>query len=138
MSWHDVPIHAFAFGPKAFELSFDIDYLYRWLDPLPGEKYYRFWIGPATLVFENVYATSIDTGAESGLIILEIQRDDGKPSTVHQSLTDWEWRFACVEGEFTFRSTGFRQNVRKPPILLSAQHLSLEQRGGYSFECPGR
>jgi hypothetical protein len=138
MSWHDAPIHAFAFGPGPFEISFDIDYLYRWLDPLPGEKYYRFWIGSATLVFETAYETNFATGACSNIVILGVRREDGKPSRVNAALTDRRWTFACVEGEISSRTTGYRQFARKPPVLLSQQLLTLEQRGGISFECPSR
>jgi hypothetical protein len=138
MDWHDVHVHAIAFGPNAYEFSFDIDYLFRWLDPLPGKKYYRNWIGPATLVFENVYDASFATAAYAGLTILSVNRKDEKTSRVNPALTDWLWVLDCVEGEVTFRATGYRQFARKPAILLSMQRLTLEQRGGYSFECPSR
>jgi hypothetical protein len=44
MDWHDNPVHAIAFGPASRELSLDIDYIFKWEQPLPGEKHYRFWI----------------------------------------------------------------------------------------------
>lgn len=44
-----------------FKLLFDIDYIFKWVGP-EEDGYYRFWISPATLIFENVYDVNIDLG----------------------------------------------------------------------------
>ncbi len=139
MSWHDAPIHALALGAVDFELSLDIDYIYQWIDPPPGETYYKFWLGPATLVFERVYDLKFDLHSHQGsLTVLGIERSDGKPSRVSDALTDWLWTLDCLEGDVTFRATGFRQFARRPAVLVSKQMLTASERGGYSFECPPR
>ena len=53
MGWHDVRIHAIAFDSEKFELLMDIDYMFAWADPAPGEKHYTFWMAPCTLVFSS-------------------------------------------------------------------------------------
>ena len=139
MSWHDAPIHAFALGPADHELSLDVDYIYRWIHPLPGETYYKFWLGPATLAFERVYDLKFDLHSHVGSITLfDIKRSDGKPSRVSEALTDWLWVLDCLEGEITFRATGFRQFARGPAILTAKQKFTVSERGGYGFECPPR
>jgi hypothetical protein len=60
MGWHDSQIHAMAFFPEEFELVFDIDYIFEWIDPQPNETYYKFWIAPATLVFKNIHDVEFD------------------------------------------------------------------------------
>jgi hypothetical protein len=47
--------------------------------------------------------------------------------------TEWLWLLDCNEGEIAFRSVGFSQFTRRPPVLLQAQQLTLEERGGISF-----
>ena len=59
MGWHDSRIHAVAFLTEKFELAFDIDYILRWVQPSEDE-YHRFWVAPATLVFENIHEVKFD------------------------------------------------------------------------------
>jgi hypothetical protein len=54
MGWHDVRIHSMAFRLDAFELYFDIDYPFAWVDPEPPSNSYTFWVSPCTWVFSNV------------------------------------------------------------------------------------
>jgi hypothetical protein len=138
MGWHDNPIHAFAFGPADREVSFDIDYIFKWEQPLPGEKYFRFWISPATLVFENLFDLKIKHDAYAGLTILGIEREESKKEGVFLPMKSWKWKIDCVEASWEFYATGYRQLIRKPPVLFGQQRLSLEQRQGYSFECTKR
>jgi hypothetical protein len=51
------------------------------------------------------------------------------PSSVH-----WLWTLDFHNGRVTFRSTGFTQSFRRPPVFNSSQSLTLEERGGLSFE----
>ena len=136
MGWHDNPIHAVAFGPAAREVSFDIDYILKWEQPLPGEKHYRFWISPATLVFEDVYDLKIEHDAYAGLTILGMEREEFKKDGVAFPGNLWTWKIDCVEATWTICARGYRQFIRRQPVLLGQQRLAQEQRGGFNFECP--
>jgi len=141
MSWHDNPIHAIAFGPGDYELSLDIDYIFKWEQPLPGEKGYRFWISPATLVFENVYDLQVNQPYPyyagltiTGVLREEMEKERGWPANKKV----WKWTLGCLESGWMFSATGYRQFIRKPPILFNEQRYDIEERQGYSFECPDR
>jgi hypothetical protein len=136
MGWHDNPVHAIAFGPGGRELSLDIDYIFKWEQPLPGEKYYRFWISPATLVFEDVLDLKINHDAYVGLIILGIERKESEKSELNFPKMIWKWRIDFVEAKWDFHATGYRQFIRKAPELFGRQRLTYEQRGDYAFSCP--
>lgn len=134
MSWHDNPIHAVAFGPGPGEVCFDIDYIFKWEQPLPNERYYRFWISPATLVFEDVSDLKVEHDASyTGLTILRINREDATKDGVALPKPAWNWTLHCVEATWTLRATGYRQLVRRPPTLLAKQRLAHDERGGFSF-----
>ena len=75
MGWHDVHVHGIAFKPDAFELYFDIDYIFAWIDPEPPDKHYTFWVAPCTWVFSNVYDIEMDVGTSSGLEIADVSRE---------------------------------------------------------------
>ena len=51
MGWHDVTLHAMAFGPGEFELSLDIDYIFEWVRSTEGGSLFQFRVAPCTLVF---------------------------------------------------------------------------------------
>lgn len=136
MGWHDNPIHALAFQPESHEVSLDIDYIFKWEQPLSGENHYRFWISPATLVFEDVFDLKVNHDGYAGLTILGIERrETGKPELRFPKKI-WKWRIDCGEAKWELCATGYRQLIRKPPELLGRQLLTYEQRGGYVLSCP--
>jgi len=136
MGWHDVHVHAVAFRPELFELWFDIDYILSWVDPQGGETHYSFWVAPATLVFENVYDLKFDIESHDGDMSLQgIERSDAStPRNAVTKQTEWRWLLDFNEGQMTLRSVGYSQFTRRPPVLVRAQQLTLEQRGGVSFD----
>jgi len=136
MGWHDNPIHAFAFSPEKREVSFDIDYIFKWEKPLTGEKHYRFWVSPATLVFEDVFDLKIAHDSYAGLTILDIEREEVKRDGVEFPKKLWSWKIDCVEATWTICAHGYRQFIRRQPVLTGQQRLTAEQRGGFSFVCP--
>ncbi|HEY3379821.1 MAG TPA: hypothetical protein VGL77_20295 [Armatimonadota bacterium] len=141
MDWHDNPIHAIAFGPGKYELSFDIDYVFKWEEPLHGEQNYRFWISPATLVFEDVYDLKIEQPYPyyAGLTIANIAREEiEKARDWPADKKVWQWTLECLESAWAFSATGYRQFIRKPPILFAHQRFDYDERQGYGFECPQR
>jgi hypothetical protein len=136
MGWHDIPVHAVAFRPELFELWFDIDYIFNWVSPKGAENYYSFWIAPATLVFENFYELEFDIESQGGEMSLQgIERSDPRtPRNNSEKRTEWRWLLEFNEGQITFRSVGFSQFTRRPPLFVRSQRLTLEQRRGISFE----
>lgn len=139
MGWHDATLHAIALPIDTFELALDIDYILEWIPPGPGETPFRFRLAPATLVFWNVHDLHIDLSPQDDLTIADIERSDPTrpPNAEHVGReVEWRWTIACHVGAISFRSCGFRQHLRAPPVLGS-QSLSLEERGGISFDRPG-
>jgi len=136
MSWHDVVIHGLATsnemlsGPDEeprFEppkMLFDIDYILNWRES-HAERRADFWVSPATLVFEEVSNLNVNFGCKSGkplLVIYSIGRE-GR-----------HWTISLDEGQISFDSGGFKQYIRREPVLKSHfAYLSDSERGALSF-----
>ncbi len=136
MNWHDNHIHGVAFNPDSFKLLFDIDYIFKWVSPNKGEKYYSFWISLCTIIFHNVHTfkTRIDYGL--GLEIDCINREKiGLPKN-HEYITkqiEYSWLIECQEGEISFSSVGYDLIIRNKPEIINSQSIDMEKRGGVSF-----
>jgi hypothetical protein len=133
MGWHDCPVHALSFDSED-KLLLDIDYMFEWVLK-KNKRNYMFWISPCTLVFENVYDLVFETDHMT-IIIDNISRENPrKPKHAQDSNTDleYDWTIETTVGVILFRSTGFKQYVRQAPVLISMQHVDLQQRGGISF-----
>lgn len=136
MGWHDATVHAFAFIPEKFELLLDIDYILQWVHPQEGETYFKFWVAPATLIFENVYDLKIDLEPALGIELQDIRRADPKSPANAESIgrdQEWRWTIEAHDGEITFAAIGFHQYFRRAPSFDSVQSLPLDVRGGFSF-----
>ena len=139
MSWHDATIYAIAFGPGEFELSMDIDYIFMWVHPAEGERFFRFWVAPCTLVFQNVYDLYLEASRYGGttLSIDSVRRTDPRRPKNADFIGrefEWLWTLECHHGELSFRSVGFKQYMRRAPVYTLKQSLELRERGGISFE----
>ena len=134
MNWHDCHIHAFSFNDN-YELLLDIDYLFEWIQPKKGSRYYKFWIAPCTLIFENVYHMVFESEHKQPIIDYIDRSNPQRPKNAEYIGKDFEydWDIVMISGEMTFRSVGFKQYVRQMPILMSDEKLDLETRGGISF-----
>jgi len=129
LGFHDAQVVAMAVTesgePGRSRVLFDLDYLVRWVHPVAPETNFSFWVAPVTLVFEDVWALSGEL-AHADLGIDRIGRlpegpgpgwhVDGHTFDLH--LTSW---------------AGFTMTVRRSPILVHRQRLTLAQRGGVSF-----
>ncbi|ODS63960.1 MAG: hypothetical protein ABS41_03875 [Arenimonas sp. SCN 70-307] len=134
MGWHDSRVWAMAADEERFEFAMDLDYIFEWVHPGPGETYFRFWVAPVTMVFENAYDVTFDIESQQGVIeVADLHREEPKP-TPNGALTDHLFRFECQEGEISLRATGYRMYVRSEPRLMHGQCFSLEERGGISVE----
>ncbi len=133
LGWHDATLWSMVADPDTFEFLLDLDYIFKWVEPEPGEKYFKFWVAPVTMVFENAHTIEIDVQSEQGQIEIEaLYREEPTP-TPNGSHTQHTYRFECQEGEIKVRATGFRMFVRRPPTLLGVQSFSLVERAGVSF-----
>jgi hypothetical protein len=134
MGWHDATIWSIHPDPFAHEFSLDLDYIFKWVDPGPGETHFKFWVAPVTMVFENAHTVKIVIDSLSGIIeVADLNRGEPEPSS-YVILAERSYRFECQEGKISVRSTGFHMFVRRVPELLGDQHFSLAQRGGVGFE----
>ena len=141
MGWHDCRIHGTAAAvldedePWRNELYFDLDYVFRWVDPQPPDPFYTFWVAPCTLIFKNYFDLKIDAFFEyvnsfeiDGVNML------GRFENEYNHLLYYHWEIELRGGVISLKSEGFEQIVRKPPIHTPAQSLTLDERGGLSFD----
>ncbi len=134
MGWHDSRVWAMVADEEKFEFAMDLDYIFKWVHPGPGETYFKFWVAPVTMVFENAYDVTIEIESrQGGIEVADLHREEPK-LTPNGSLTDYLFRFECQEGEISLRATGYRLYVRSVPRLMQGQCFSLEERGGISVE----
>ncbi|MEV7525872.1 hypothetical protein [Streptomyces sp. NPDC091371] len=136
MGWHDATVHGLsvqATGKILPHLVLDLDYIVRWVNPVPPETHFSFWVSPATLVFEDVWDLEGDLAFKGGWIPdLEIDSlhrlvpDDGRQD---QPL----WHIEGHAFELKFRASGYRQYFRQAPTLISQQAMSHAERGGCVF-----
>ncbi len=128
MGWHDVIVQAITSNNEGDEFVLDIDYIFAWVEPEPN---FAFWISPATLVFKDVWNLRLrwenDVGvkAEGLFQIEEILRSNRSA-----------WTLRLFQGEVSLDAAGFVQYTRQAPRKVSRQHLSLQERGGISFDRP--
>lgn len=135
MGWHDATIYAIANLPETWEVLLDIDYLLEWVPPDTDGGNYRFWVVPATLIFENVSSVNIELAPYGDITVQGLERGEPEPTRpgFEGAPTQWPWTVDCNEGVIAMRATGFRQVVRRQPVLQESQRLSLADRGGLSF-----
>lgn len=124
MGWHDCPIYGILFADN---VAFDIDYIFKWiLNEQNG--HYKFWISPATLVFEQARNLKIEIDSDfiNGLEISDIHQ---------QKLENNEYKYhmETQEGDIHLIASGYRQYIKKKPVLNKSQGLTDEERDGYSF-----
>lgn len=134
MGWHDVRVWAMAASEEDYAFALDLDYLFKWVHPGPGETCFKFWVAPVTMVFENAHSIALDIASSQGTLdIADLHRDDPRP-TPNGAFTEYLFRFECQEGTVSLRATSYRLYVRQAPRLVPRQWLSLAERGGLSVE----
>jgi hypothetical protein len=134
MDWHDVQIHAIGLAnefPRRTELLMDLDYILRWVNPLPPREYFSYWLSPATLVFENVF--KLDLNMQSEQLECQIDQINREPKVTRNGAVTSLWTLKLHQGEITFWSTGYTQYFRRHPVLHHKQHFIRDERGGLSF-----
>ncbi|MFJ4851143.1 hypothetical protein [Streptomyces sp. NPDC088733] len=137
MGWHDVTIHGICVQPGASDdsplprLLLDIDYIVRWVHPVPPETHFSLWIAPSTLVFEDVWDVKGDLDFKGMVMSLDI--DHLRRSTAEDKYDDPQWHIEGHYFDLKLRATGYRQYLRQAPRLSPRLVLSLGERGGLSF-----
>ena len=125
MGWHVCPIYGIHFADN---VALDIDYIFKWVLS-EKDSHYEFWISPATLVFEQArnLRIEIDLDFVNGLEIDEIHQEKLENN-------EYKYHLETQEGDIHLIASGYRQYIRKNPIIKQSQCLSEEERDGYSFE----
>ena len=119
MGWHDCTIYGMSLPrPGEYELIFDLDYIFEWIDPEPGSEYYSFKVAKATLCFEKVHDLKINIETDETLEIEGIQR-----------ISDKEWLIECQEGTLELKAAGFKQYTRERPKKISEQAIGRSADG---------
>jgi hypothetical protein len=134
MGWHDAKIWGLLANSDKWEYLIDLDYIFKWVRPKEGEEYFKFWVAPVTMVFENAYEIDIDIESQQGEIEVADLYMENPRKTKNGKYTEYTFRFECQEGEIKLSATGFKMYVRKNPKLQQGQSLQLEERGGVGFE----
>lgn len=142
MGFNLATVHSIGFVPTKYELMFDIDYIFRRIDPKPPSSYYTLWIAPATLVFRNINEQNIEIGGIygdglqlDGSGINRLESRSPRNADYIEDKTEWKWIIDMHYGEASFWSTGYNMYVRQEArLFVKTSLLSLEERGGISFD----
>jgi hypothetical protein len=114
---------------------FDIDYILQWVKPAWGERYFRHWSAPATLVFHNVYRFISDVEPLVDHTFLGVEPTDEPIEhdiTIGPASVKW-WALKCPVGYWRVLTSGFTQYFRRAPVLTVGGRIEDRQRGGISF-----
>ena len=138
-SWHDNTMYAIRFdvgdasqGDWRSELVLDIDHIVEWVCGVDGGAQFR--VAPATLTFHDVTDLRIavdfgDTGYQVSLNELSIdgiERALVEDQKICLDRPYYRWRIVLNlprGGEIAFGASGFTQELRADPVLLSEQRL---------------
>ena len=139
MGWHDCSIYGLTFLPidevGTTHLVFDIDYIFKWVNPVHPKPNFSFWVAPCTLLFKDTFALTINIDRRGGTTDMLEVADLYLVDKVEQETNKWiyEWTIDLQEGHINFKSSGFDQIVRQRPIFTDGQVLTLDERNGISF-----
>lgn len=145
MSWHDAALYGISWKVDSesaiSDLILEIDYICEWL--CGSDKKCTFKVAPATLVFHNItdlkLRLNIDWGCsgfqsclEGGISIMVIQREPIENQKVYLGKPYYKWVIAfsppTQDSSISFGASGYTQTLRKEPILLERQNLTLTER----------
>ncbi|QRY65460.1 hypothetical protein JVX98_07450 (plasmid) [Ensifer sp. PDNC004] len=116
MGWHDCRLYAIKLLDQRFNLSFDIDYMFRWHQT-------GFDISPCVLTFFNVFDLKINLDYDGNLLcfISDINRLEARSPN---GTRIWLYGIECNVGSISFSATGFEQTVKAPPTCSETQDLN--------------
>ncbi len=139
MGWHDNKLHGIARYEKVdrdeeegseghfspIELLLDIDYILKWVT---SEPRWQWWVAPSTLVFDNVHDFEMKWGPGFRWEISDIVRE---PAKYPSGRDCWKWEIYGTG--IVFLAEGYKQYIRRKPVLMQFQYLTWEERGDPSF-----
>ena len=140
MGWHDASIYGLNIQKNedswSANLLFDIDYIFKWVHPVPPAQTFTFWVAPCTLIFGECFDLQIDFKTNGGYLDLMEIADLYLKSKIKQEKNRfvYEWAIELQQGQIHLKSYGLEQIVRQQPVHVNEQVLSLNKRGGVSFE----
>ncbi len=137
MGWHDNAVHAVAFEPGQSDpgrLLLDIDYIVEGVPPEAPATTLSFWICPATLVFDHAWDLTTDIELYARSFRLNLHPIERSAPDQHGF---FEWTLAGDGFTIGLRAPGFTQYLRQAPIHSPTDSLSIDERGGYSFDQQG-
>lgn len=133
MGWHDSTIWGMLANSEEWEFLFDLDYIFKWVHPSEDETYFKFWVAPVTMVFENSSDVKVNIESSQGHIEIADLYMENPTKTPTGKLTNHTYRFECNEGAISLKATGFKMYVRKSPVLLEKQSFDFKERNGVNF-----
>jgi hypothetical protein len=133
-SWHDNAVHALAFQPAPpypGRPLIDLDYISEWVQPAPPAKAFTFWLCPLRLSSitpgtsaarsnSNGAASTCPSPASTAPRPTNAATDHGRCSATNSD---------CVSAPPATPNTSEGR-----PYNTAGQRLSLDQRGGLSFD----
>ena len=134
MSWHDCAVHAVAVAPappSPGRLLPDLDYIVEGVLPEPPATTLSFWISPATLVFSEAWDLTADIDLNGWSFQLFLDRIERSGPGEHGY---FDWTLTGDRFTISLGATGFTQYLRRAPVLSPGPWLSVEERGGFSFD----
>ncbi len=139
MGWHDASIYGLTIEKNeenwTADFLLDIDYIFKWVHPIPPAKTFTFWVAPCTLIFNGCFDLHIDFKTNGGSLDLMEVADLYLKSKVEQEKNKfvYEWTIELQQGQIALKSYGLEQIVRQQPQHVQGQVLTLDERGGVSF-----
>lgn len=128
---HDAAIHGWMFEPAADhpgELRLDVDFIVEWLRR--DDVSFEWRVAPTTIRFERAWDLDLRLDATGQSLGQEIELLDRRPVTDRYSA----WHLIGNSFVADFMATDLAYFVRREPILTSHQRLTLDERGGISFD----
>jgi hypothetical protein len=139
MGWHDANIYGLTIEKSednwTADFLLDIDYIFKWVHPIPPTHTFTFWVAPCTLIFKECFDLHIDFKTDGGCLDLMEIADLYLKSTVEQETNKfvYEWTIELQQGKITLKSYGLEQIVRQKPLHVKGQVLTLDERNGINF-----
>lgn len=137
MGWHDANIYGLTIEKSeenwTADLVLDIDYIFKWVHPIPPAQTFTFWVAPCTLIFKVCFDLDIDfQGGCLDLIEIDDLYLNSKVEQENNKFV-YEWTIELQRGQITLKSYGLEQIVRQQPKHVHGQVLTLDERGGINF-----
>lgn len=139
MGWHDANIYGLTIEKEesswTADFLLDIDYIFKWVNPVPPAQTYTFWVAPCTLIFKECFDVNLNFETFGGSLDLMEIADLILVSKTEQEAGKivYAWTIELQQGQIDLKSYGLEQIVRQQPLHVRGQVLSLAERGGVNF-----